>query len=131
MIRIIFLVALLPSLLIAQSQASMNLEASEEFKKADLELNVVFAQVLKRFESDSVVVNRLRQAQRAWLIFRDSHMESIFPDSDRHWYGTAMPMCYSMELTILTRARTRQLQQWSEGIQYGDVCAGSRPFKKE
>jgi hypothetical protein len=38
-------------------------------------------------------------------------------------------MCYSAYKEELTRQRIKTLQQWLEGVEEGDVCAGSLKLK--
>jgi uncharacterized protein YecT (DUF1311 family) len=106
-------------------------QACGEFKKADAELNVVYQQILKTKAADTVFIKALREAQTAWLAFRDAHVKSIYPDPSPVAYGSVTPMCRCGILQQLTAQRSRQLKAlWIEGTQEGDVCAGSSVRKK-
>lgn len=112
---------------IAQTQLEMNQEACGEYKKADTELNKVYNQILREYQQEKIFVQKLKAAQRAWMAFRDAHLAAIY--SDPH-PGTVESMCRCLKLTELTNERTKVLRQWIEGIEEGDVCAGSIRWKK-
>jgi uncharacterized protein YecT (DUF1311 family) len=118
----------------AKTQVEMNDCASEEFKKEDAELNRVYQEILKKYKDDPVFIKKLREAQQAWLKFRDAQFEARFPhilDSRGQYnYGTVFPMCSSLYKAELTHARTEDLRLWLDGIQEGDVCSGSLPIKE-
>lgn len=96
-----------------------------DLKAADAELNQVYQQVLKKYADEPVFINNFKQAQRAWLKFRDAHLESRYPAEDKRDYGSIYSLCSSNLLAELTEARTEQLKLWLKGIEEGDGCAGS------
>ena len=110
----------------AQSQAELNREACAQYKVADDELNRTYALVLKEYKADAAFVESMRAAQRAWLAYRDAHLEAMYPGRDKGLtYGSAYPMCRCYVLAEVTRERTAALQRWVTGLEEGDVCAGS------
>jgi len=101
-------------------------KACADYKKADAEMNSIYRKVLAENQKDRVFVQKMRAAQRAWITFRDAHLESLFPAIDkRAAYGSVQPMCHCMELEKITAERAKVLKQWLDGIEEGDVCAGS------
>jgi uncharacterized protein YecT (DUF1311 family) len=97
-----------------QSQIAMNHCAWERFQVADRELNAAYkkARVYMR-ELDSASTARmkgaaiaLRDAQRAWIPFRDKACES---DGFRFRGGTMEPLVVATCKTRLTQQRTREL----------------------
>ena len=114
----------------AQTQSDMSQDSCNEYKRIDRELNERYQQILKEYAGDAVFITRMKEAQRAWLKFRDAHIESKFPKRDkRAAYGSAYPMCNCSELIAITRQRVEQLSVWVKGIPEGDVCSGSIKFK--
>jgi uncharacterized protein YecT (DUF1311 family) len=114
----------------AKTQFALNECAARELKAADDELNRVYKEILNRNARDSVFLDRLKAAQRAWLSFRDAELEAIFPDSEKQIaYGSSYPMCYSIWETKFTIQRTQQLRRWLVGTEEGEVCVGSLPIK--
>ena len=110
----------------AQSQGDMNSAACGKYRRADDELNRVYQQILREYAEDADFVSKLKEAQRAWLAYRDAHVESVFPGEDkRAVYGSVFPMCHCGEVEGLTRERTRVLRRWLAGLPEGDVCAGT------
>ncbi len=115
---------------LGQTQYEMNQEACGKYKKADAELNQMYRQILREYAEDKNFVRKMKTAQRAWVTFKDAHLASIYPDPDPRAYGSVNPMCRCLELEWLTSERIKMLRVWTEGVQEGDVCSGSRKVKK-
>lgn len=110
----------------AQTQAETNETACAKYKNADAEMNAVYRQVLNKYKSETLFVAKLKAAQRAWIAFRDAHLESLYPEPNKlQAYGSVNPVCRCGVLTELTAERTKQLKQWLNGAEEGDVCTGS------
>lgn len=106
----------------AQSQSTLNANASKQYQAADKELNSVYQQIIKEYSSKPVFIRNLKAAQRAWIKLRTADLAARFPSSGG---GSATPMCKSMYLENITRERTKYLRAWVTGIPEGDVCSGS------
>jgi uncharacterized protein YecT (DUF1311 family) len=65
----------------AQTQAAMNQDACAQYKQADQALNATYTKVLKDYAKDPLFLAKLKQAQRAWITFRDAHLAARFPQS--------------------------------------------------
>ena len=131
MTKIIFSIffSLIINLSFAQTQADLNQEAQKKYKKAEVEINYVYQQVLKEYSSDPVFIKNIRTAQRLWIQFRDAEMKAKFPERSAGYYGSVQPLCWSAYLTELTEERIAKLKIWLTGIEEGDVCAGSVKIK--
>ena len=107
----------------AMTQQAMNLCASREFEQADAELNGVYKQLLAANKEDRLFVEKLTQAERAWLAYRDAHLASLYPpvENPQAAYGSVYPMCHARAKAELTRERTKQLRAMLYP-QEGDVC---------
>ena len=109
-----------------QSQAQMNQQADAAYRKADLELNRTYQQILKEYRTKTVFLQSLKAAQQRWLQFRDAEMKARYPAANAQFeYGSFFPVCYSNGMEELTKARTKQLRLWLTGIPEGDMCNGS------
>lgn len=108
----------------AQTQMQLNKETCDEYKKADVEMNGAYQTILREYRGEPSFVAALRKAQLSWIRYRDAHVESIYP-GDASQYGSINPMCRCTHLATITRERTKILNQWVEGIEDGNVCAGS------
>lgn len=116
---------------VAQTQSEMNQNTCKQYEKADAEMNDIYKRVLSEYEKDRAFIEKLKQAQRAWVTFRDAHLESLYPAKDKPVaYGSVNPMCRCMALTDLTKQRTEMLRKWLTGGEEGDVCAGSIKVKR-
>jgi uncharacterized protein YecT (DUF1311 family) len=106
-------------------------EACQRFKKSDAELNRVYRQILSVNARDANFAKAIREAQRAWILYRDAHVKAIFPDPDPNAYGSVNPMCRCETLEEITTQRTKELKRrWLEGFEEGDVCIGSGAVKR-
>jgi uncharacterized protein YecT (DUF1311 family) len=102
-----------------QSQLEMNMCAEVDFERADAELNQVYREEIAGARAADREIDRqsdqrpteeakMREAQRAWLIFRDAQCTVEGYDEARG--GSMEPMVYSGCRARLTRARTAQLR---------------------
>ncbi len=103
----------------ATSQAEMTGCASRAYEAADGDLNLAYKMAMERARSmdeylqDGQVpaVDILREAQRAWLPFRDQACEA---ESLMARGGTMQNMIFFMCLERLTRNRTEDLRIFGE-----------------
>ena len=102
-----------------QNQAEMNACAAIEFETADAELNAVWreavesartadAELDREYDQRPTTEERLREAQRAWIVFRDAHCTVEGYDEARG--GSMESMVYDGCRARLTRERTAQLR---------------------
>ena len=100
-----------------QAQVEMNACAALDFERADAELNAAWRALIAGAREADREINRshdrrptgeakLREAQRAWIVFRDSHCTY---ESYESRGGSMEPMLYHGCRAALTRARIRQL----------------------
>lgn len=114
----------------ATTQLALNQCATNHLKAVDDELNRVYQAVLSKYKDDHEFLEKLRNAQRAWLTFRDAEREAKFPfENKQYHYGSAYAMCAGLFLTLRTQERIKHLREWLDGIEEGDVCAGSVQYK--
>jgi len=115
----------------AQTQAQINQDACDQYRTTDAEMNSSYKQILNSYGRDAPFIEKLKKAQRAWLLFRDAHLESLYPAQDQlAAYGSVNQMCRCIVLAELTRERTGALNRWITGVQEGDVCSGSIKISK-
>lgn len=101
-------------------QIELNICAAEQFRAADRELNAAWAmaaQVARMRDEEYGTPDEppyfamLREAQRAWIIFRDAHCKV---EADRYRGGSIRPFIYSSCKEGLTRQRTQQLRDYTQ-----------------
>ncbi|MEK7990961.1 MAG: lysozyme inhibitor LprI family protein [Thiotrichaceae bacterium] len=110
----------------ATTQVEINRCAYDDYEKADVELNSVYREILATYSDDALFIKKLKAAQRAWMIFRDAHLEALYSEEDKRFaYGSIYPTCSNNDSTKLIKQRIIQLQQWLTGVSEGDVCSGS------
>ena len=108
----------------AQTQMQMNDSAKKEFQRADKELNQVYQQILKNYNTDTLFIKNLKASQKIWIQFRDAEMKMKYPLKESEYYSM-QPVCWLAYMQGLTTARTNTLKQWLQPLEDGDVCAGS------
>jgi uncharacterized protein YecT (DUF1311 family) len=102
----------------AKKQSDANLCAENEYREADAELNRVYRAVLAVGKND---FKRLtREAQRAWLKYRDAHFAAVYPSG--YYYATKRPMCERLILLRMTQARTVELRRFLPDHVDEDIC---------
>lgn len=110
----IFLVLAAP--VAAQTQFEMNEEACGQRAAADKELNKTYKAVLWYYRADKPFSEKVRQAQRSWITYRDAQIEARYPlekDEDPHLvFGSMYPMLICGFEEELTRDRTAFLKKW-------------------
>lgn len=115
--------------LFGQTQVELNNKAKSDYEKTDKELNQVYQKILRDYKSDTVFVKSMKEAQRQWVKFRDSQVKMKYPpykDADE----SVLPMCKNYYLKELTTNRIKELQQWINLVEEGDVCSGSIKIKQ-
>jgi len=113
----------------SQTQAEMNEDAYNNYKKADKELNDVYQKILKEYQTDTVFLTNIRISQRNWIVYRDSELRMKYPDRSDGYYGTIQPVCENDYLTELTKERIKTLNLWLTGSKPEDDCSGSIKIK--
>jgi uncharacterized protein YecT (DUF1311 family) len=114
----------------ATTQLEHNQCATSHLKAVDDEMNRVYQAILSKYKADREFLAKLRNAQRAWLAFRDAELEARFPFKDKQsHYGSVYPMCSNLFLVERTQERIKQLREWLDGVEEGEVCAGSVQYK--
>lgn len=110
----------------AQSQLEMNQCAGQDYELADAELNRVYKKIKDLYQDDPVFLERLKQAQRAWIKLRDADFALKYPYADQpRYYGSLLPLCSADFKAEITWQRVAFLQQWLDGVEAGDACSGS------
>lgn len=114
----------------AVTQGELTDCAARDMDAAERQMNTLYAIVLDRFRGDPETLGKIRAAQQAWLAFRQAHAEAVFPKAGtpdaQFVYGSSLPMCWASVTAGLTGPRIAQLREWADGVEEGDLCAGSR-----
>lgn len=92
----------------AQSQMEMNATAADEAEKADKALNVAYRKLRDSLKDDPQSQKLLKDAQLAWLAFRDKEAEY---EAAGDLGGSIHPMAVSTVVKRLTEERTRYLEK--------------------
>jgi uncharacterized protein YecT (DUF1311 family) len=99
----------------AGTQQEMTACAYDAFKKSDRKLNETWQALLWKERGDSNYIEKLREAQKAWMAFRDAEVAARFAceqqDMQRCWgsmYGTSLNY-FKKKLTDERQARLQEM----------------------
>jgi uncharacterized protein YecT (DUF1311 family) len=99
-------------------QSDRNWCAELEYREADAELNRVYQKVLG--VGDDEFKRLMREAQRAWLKYRDAHLASVYPTG--YHYAAMRPLCERATLTKMVKDRTIELRRFLPDYDDEDIC---------
>jgi len=111
--------------IISSHHISFGQQTDDSYTKAEKEINTVYQKILREYSSDKAFIKNLKAAQRLWIQFRDAEIKARFPNQTPGYYGSVYAVCVSNLKTELTNERIKTLNVWLNGIEEGDVCAGS------
>ena len=89
----------------AETSYEMKMCEQKALELADKELNLVYKQLMAQL--DDTGKNKLRDAQRKWIQFRDAH--AVF-EADSMRGGTGEGLLYTATLKTLTQDRVKALK---------------------
>ena len=114
-----------------QAMADADEDFCVSYKKSDAQLNKLYQKILVEYRKDKLFISKFRIAQRTWVAFRNAHVQEIFPEPDLvRAYGTINLPCRCEAMNELTQTRIQQLKKWVDGVEEGEVCAGSIKIKE-
>lgn len=118
-----------------ETALDINTCAAEQLTQAKNQMEAALQKVKTTHQDDTLFLERLMQAQSAWKTWVDTELAARFPtaqtNSARTKYGSLYPNCRHQIHADMMKARTKHLQQWLNGTEEGDVCAGSIRTKKQ
>jgi len=90
------------------------------------EMDDIYQKVLKEYSHDIVFIKSLTKSQQDWGVFCESYLNARFPHHDKPlYYGSVFPMCWGNIKASMIKDRIKQLQEWLDGTEEGNCCAGS------
>ncbi|MBX9878593.1 MAG: LprI family protein [Candidatus Obscuribacterales bacterium] len=97
----------------AQDQMQLGNMAAKDSRSADKALNKTYQLVLLKYSDNSQFISKLKQAELAWIKFRDAYTDSVFPEAKTNpdYYGSAFDMCWSATVAQQTTQRTSDLKK--------------------
>ena len=90
----------------AQTQAEMNAQARADFQRVDADLNKTYQSVLAKLPTVESK-QKLREAQRAWVVSRDAEAAHAAKEADG---GSMAPTLRYETMTHLTQERIKELK---------------------
>jgi len=107
----------------AEDQAAMTQCAAQTYKASDAELNGLFHEIRQRLGGDAETRHLLRDAERAWIAFRDAECACA---ASAVAGGSAFPMVYDLCLDDLTNKRIEEFRQYLN-CEEGDISCPVPP----
>ncbi len=113
----------------AQSQMELNQTAADSLSAAENEMGDALQKIVTIYSDEKLFLEKLVASQRAWEIYCKSQMDALFPlekgrDPSQE-YGSSYPMAYDLEKEKLVRERITRLKVWLDGVEEGNIGAGS------
>ena len=103
----------------AGTQVAMNACASEEARRADADLNGIYQKVLSAAGSQSAFIEKIKVAEKAWIVYRDAYVDAMYPAKDKQVaYGSLFPMEVDLLRSKLTQQQITALKELLK--QYGE-----------
>jgi uncharacterized protein YecT (DUF1311 family) len=88
----------------AGTQTAMNVCADEEAIRVDAELRGMYQKVLSAAGEHSDAAERIRTAERAWIVYREAYLNAMYPAANKlAEYGSSFPMEANLVRAKLTR----------------------------
>ncbi len=84
---------------------------NKRYKHVDAELNRVYQQLMSQLSKTRQT--KLREAQQAWMLFRDKHAEFVASETEG---GTMQPLVSLSALTSMTERRVAELKDLLQHI---------------
>lgn len=94
--------------------ACMYQSALARYEKADVELNATYKQLMTQLDEEGK--KSLRNAQRAWIAFRDAEAETLIDECGVRG-GTNSVLIHTSTMQRLTEERTARLKKWLDGLE--------------
>src|SRR6059058_4306255 len=101
----------------AQTQSAMDAQARTDFQRADADLNKTYQSVLAKLPTVESK-QKLREAQRAWVVSRDAEAARAAKEADG---GSMAPRLHYETMTRLARDRINELNNM---VDHGTQNAG-------
>jgi uncharacterized protein YecT (DUF1311 family) len=96
----------------AKAQMEMNQCAGQEESRVDARMNEVYKQLLAKAADDQSAVAKIKAAERAWVAYRDSYCDAMYPAEDKRMeYGSIFPMDMALLRAKLTQQHIADLQE--------------------
>ena len=125
-VRLLFIMVLVTACAGSGPPPNRNEQPVPSMPESEVRLNQAYDEVLYLYRDDPVFTGKLKASQRQWHLYRDAHLEALYPARDKMYaYGSVYPSCYRIEKERLVLQRTEELMRWVEGHPEGDVCGGS------
>jgi len=96
------------------STACMYRFAKADYDKADVELNATYKRLMTQLDDEGK--KSLRNAQRAWIAFRDAEAETHIDECGVRG-GTNSVLIHTCTLQQLTEERTARLKKWLANLE--------------
>jgi uncharacterized protein YecT (DUF1311 family) len=126
---LILFIFIIFSVTYGQTQLELNKKAKTDFENADNKLNKVYKEILLKYRNDTTFIKSMKEVQKIWIKFRDAQLKMKFPPYAAE-KESILEMCKFNYLEELTMDRIRELVQWINGVEEGDVCSGSIKIKE-
>lgn len=104
----------------AQTQQGMNQECGVRMHKAEATLANLEKELSQNYDEEFMV--HYKNSQNAWLAYRATQLKMRYPTRD---WGSIQPLCECEYQISLIENRVKEMKEWINGAEEGDVCSGT------
>jgi uncharacterized protein YecT (DUF1311 family) len=99
----------------ATTQMAMNTCASAEAARADARVNDVYHKLLAAAAKQPEALEKIKDAERAWIAYRDAYVEAMYPAKDKQAeYGSIYLMNVNLLRAKLTERQITEVRELLE-----------------
>ena len=128
----IIIVLFLESVCYAQTQSDLTEKAGRDCTKSEQKMKAVLKKIALLYKDQKLFLEKLRISQKCWLKFRKAQLDALYPAKDKQAaYGSSYPTAYAHAMEALNKQRIVQLMVWINGVEEGNIEAGSVKLKSQ
>jgi uncharacterized protein YecT (DUF1311 family) len=85
--------------------------AKKDATQAEHRSKAIYQQLIRRFSTDPIAFEKIANAEKAWIAYRDAYIEAMYPTEDKQEaYATMYPMQASLTYARLTEQHIHALK---------------------
>lgn len=128
--KVLLLLALLATTALqAQTWQEEMKAAQNNLKAASSQMAGLISYIDSAYSHNTALLILLKSSQNAWEKYSEAQIKMRYPSYNAQNYNRHIALCVSNYMTQLINSRIALLQEWKEGIEEGDLCAGSVQYK--
>lgn len=104
------------------TQSEMNINAKKEYIEITFKQDSLYKTILKKHTTDKIFLSNLKKSKKKWEEWRDSEINTFFPNYPNIDRGTMFPICYYSKLIDWTEERIQFLYNYLIETANEELC---------